>query len=67
MWRWDRLHTARNALDVAGLCLLYLGVLAHTDPAKADELMKQARELMGVRGALLLPPVAGGGTASESC
>ena len=28
----DRLHTARNALNVAGLCLLALGVLAHTDP-----------------------------------
>jgi hypothetical protein len=29
------LHTARNALNGAGLCLLLLGALAHTDPDAA--------------------------------
>lgn len=46
-----------EAMQKAQELMLKAAILRAEDPAKADELLKQARELMGVRGGgLLLPP-----------
>ena len=48
---------AQEAMQKAQELMLKAALLRVEDPAKAEELMKQARELMGVRGGgLLLPP-----------
>jgi anthrone oxygenase-like protein len=37
--RWDRLHTARNALNLAGFGLAILGVLSTDKPARQEDTM----------------------------